>query len=226
MKTRPGKGVISLGCILILTLTACGRPSEPSTAVTAGQSSEGGAPQLPSNSIPESPQGLVAGGLPAAKPSVDVPERRPVDPSSSVTPPWRVATEVARSTPDIGARMTPPVPGTVPRFSAAAAYARFVELGIRPGGRPTGHPDDLVLVVYSNDSYGQILPSGDVKPHFQNVLAWAIIFKNGTPTVRGPDRSDGSASPQLTKSYSCESVTFINATTNEYMNGYEECIPQ
>lgn len=220
--------IVAVGCGAILILTACGGGSEDTTSVNAAQPSPpSGAQAVPPRAVAGQPQGLTAGGTreqPSVSHSV---EPRPRDPLSTVTPPWRVAAEVARSNPDIGARMDPPAPGTVPRVGAAAAYKKFVELGIRPGGRATGHPDDVVLVLYSNDTYGDIQPDGTVKPRFQNVLAWAVIFRNISPPMRGAARGPDGSRPQIDPaSYYCESVTFLDATIGEYMNGYDECVPR
>lgn len=220
--------VIALGLTGAIALAGCGQ-SPSSTNVV---SSQGVAPApgdaIPSGAVAGQPDGVVAGGRSAERPTSDAPHAPPSDANLREAPLGRVATQATRSNPDIGARMDPPAAGTLPRVSAAVAYEKFLSLGIRPGRSATARPDDFVLVVYSNDVYGDIQPSGAVKPRYQNVLSWAVIYRDVPAPARAGAARTGEASPARVdkSSFYCESVTFMDASTNEYMNEYVECVPR
>lgn len=141
--------------------------------------------------------------------------------SSSPTSEW-APTQWSAETADqeyvsAGIQLGPPTSGISPSYSYLQAYAACTS-GVAPC--PPATPT-LLLATFSDDQYGTIQSDGSVRPSFQGVLAWVMIWHDqsclatGVPVVPGqPSPSPGYPAD------SCDQVVFINAQTNQYLVAY------
>lgn len=166
------------------------------------------------------PQALQASSGPAA------PTHQPESPAPLPGPtptPVPVVGEIDH--PRSGARLRPTPVGVVPAISGEAAYETFLRDGLRPKGAGSA-VRELMLTLYSNDSYGTVdATTGKVNPTFQNVLAWAVMFKGVIPTVRGGVTADGPPAT-INPSVRCDFVYMVDATSGKYMMAFEDCPSQ
>jgi hypothetical protein len=82
----------------------------------------------------------------------------------------------------------------------------------------------VVLTRYSNSVYGEIQPDGSVKPDYQNVLAWAVIYTGvHIDAIGGPAGRTAPPPPPPGGTPTCDFVFLVNATTGKYMTAFDEC---
>ena len=160
----------------------------------------------------QSPQDATTSGVPATTASS----------AESGSPTQSAVIRELTSDPQVGATLAPPPEDARPATDAANAYSVYQET--LPHEWDT-YPHSVQLTLYSSSVYGEIQADGSVKPTYEDVLAWAVIYR-GVPIHKiggaPPIQTDlPTPSPAITPS--CDFVFLVDATTGKYMHAFDEC---
>jgi hypothetical protein len=107
--------------------------------------------------------------------------------------------------------LNPPTPDLVPHVSAATAQAACQRGAACTKGAPTTE-----FVILTADHFGIAGPDGNVIPTYRDNPTWALTWHGTSCMTQGPPPPPGSAVDDRWKN-ACDMVTFIDATTGDYM---------
>jgi hypothetical protein len=120
-------------------------------------------------------------------------------------------------------RFDVPDPTAAPTITPEQAMKTYQLEGAPTGLDQLGGVADMHLAVFSDANYGPYDANGNVKPNFQNVLSWMIVFHNVDMVPTGPARpADVTAAPSTTYP-KCDAIQVINASTGDFMLAIQTC---
>lgn len=121
-----------------------------------------------------------------------------------------------------GVAMRAPDSSRLPVVDAASAYTAFVENSPRFDNARRS-PANVLLVTYTDETKGQILPDGGVLPDAVDRLSWAIVVANTSPTFRGGRPAPDARAPQLPVDLTCDFVYVVDAVSGDGLAAFETC---
>ena len=119
-------------------------------------------------------------------------------------------------------RLGIPDAGDTPTVPAEVAIGVYQANGLRPVGKPSAAPDEILFGRYSNDSYGEVGKDGRVLPTYVGTPVWAIVYHGVANSEFGGVTPEGKpASPTGTAVGTGDFVFLVAASNGAYLNAYE-----